>query len=84
MGISYDTVESMISQGVRMRRVSVKFVSKLLSTNQKRTPVSVAGDFLDSVENDENLWKILSRSLTSYHQDSGELQHRFSAQLSLC
>ena len=42
-----------------MRRVSAKFVSKLLSADEKENRLSAAHDLLDCAENDENFLKMV-------------------------
>jgi histone-lysine N-methyltransferase SETMAR len=50
--ISFGSVQSILTDDLGMRRVSAKFVPRLLSADQKETRVSAACDFLECVEKD--------------------------------
>jgi histone-lysine N-methyltransferase SETMAR len=54
IGLSFGSVQSILTEDLGMRRVSAKFVPKLLSSDQKEARVSAASDFLECVENDRN------------------------------
>lgn len=52
--ISYGSVQSILTDDLGMRRVSAKFVPKLLSEEQKEARASAACDLVGCVENDRN------------------------------
>lgn len=55
--ISFGSVQAILTEDLGMRRVSAKFVPKLLSADQKDNRVSAAADLIDCVENNENFLK---------------------------
>ena len=55
--VSYGSVQSILTEDLGMRRVSAKFVPKLLSADEKENCLSAAQDLLDYAENDENFLK---------------------------
>ncbi|BFZ02340.1 hypothetical protein BsWGS_05379 [Bradybaena similaris] len=55
--ISFGSVQAILTEDLGMRRVSAKFVPKLLSADQKDNWVSAAADLIDCVENNENFLK---------------------------
>uniref|UniRef100_A0A0L8IGV2 CRAL-TRIO domain-containing protein n=1 Tax=Octopus bimaculoides TaxID=37653 RepID=A0A0L8IGV2_OCTBM len=63
--ISYSSVQSISNEDLGVRRVSAKFVPKLLSADQNDKRASVAQDLLDCVKNEENFLKPLRRPLSS-------------------
>jgi transposase/AraC-like DNA-binding protein len=57
--VSYGSVQSILTEDLGMRRVSAKFVPKLLSADEKENRLSAAQDLLDCAENDENFLKMV-------------------------
>lgn len=80
--ISYRSDQSIISAGLCMRRVSVKFVSKLYSSDQEHTKLSFAQDPFDCVENVEKFFKTFQKFLSSCRQEFSKICCRVSAQFS--
>jgi [histone H3]-lysine36 N-dimethyltransferase SETMAR len=58
-GISFGSVQSILTENLGMRRVSAKFVPKLLSEDQKANRVSASTDLLQCTQNDENFMKTI-------------------------
>jgi hypothetical protein len=52
VGISTDSVHSILTDDLAMRRVSAKFVLKLLTMEQKQFRLEVSQDMLDYANND--------------------------------
>lgn len=57
IGISFGSVQWILTKSLSMRRVAAKFVPKLLSPDQKQARVLAAKDLLDCVKNDNNFIK---------------------------
>lgn len=54
IGISIGSVHSILTEDLKMRRVSAKFVPKLLTTEQKQLRLEIAQDMLDSANSNPN------------------------------
>jgi len=54
VGVSIGSVHTILTADLGLRRVSAKFVLKLLTTEQKQLRVEVAQDMLDCAESDSN------------------------------
>ena len=55
VGVSIGSVHTVLTADLGLRRVSVKFVPKLLTMEQKQRRLEIAQDMLDCVESDSNL-----------------------------
>jgi len=60
VGISTGSVHSILTDGLVLRRVSAKFVPKLLTMEQKQLSLGVAQDMLDSANSDPELLNIVT------------------------
>ena len=54
VGVSIGSVHSILTADLGLRRVSAKFVPKLLTMEQKQLRLEIAQDMLDSIESDSN------------------------------
>jgi hypothetical protein len=54
VGVSYGTVQSILSDDLNMRRIAVKFVPRLLSNDQKEHRIAVCGELRDQARDDPN------------------------------
>jgi hypothetical protein len=54
LGVSIGSVHSILTKDLHMRRVSAKFVSKLLKMEQKQCHLDIAQDMLDNANSDPN------------------------------
>jgi len=54
VGVSVGSVHTILTVDLGLRRVSVKFVPKLLMMEQKQLRLEIAQDMLDCVESDSN------------------------------
>jgi len=57
LGLSFGSVQSITTEDLGRKCVSVKFVSKLLTVEQKMTHVAVATDLLQCTYQDANFLK---------------------------
>ncbi|XP_011137516.2 uncharacterized protein LOC105182065 isoform X2 [Harpegnathos saltator] len=57
IGISIGSVHSIVTEDLGMRRVSAKFVPKLLTMEQKQLRLEIAQDMLDNANSDPNFLK---------------------------
>ncbi|PNF23469.1 Mariner Mos1 transposase [Cryptotermes secundus] len=55
--ISWSTVQRILTEGLHMRRVSAKFVPRLLGDDQRENRVNVCRDFKSEVQNDPEFLK---------------------------
>jgi len=55
VGVSIGSVHTILTADLGLRRVSAKFVLKLLTMEQKQLRLEIAQDMLDCVESDSNL-----------------------------
>ena len=60
-GISPGSLHSILTDNLTMRRVSAKFVPKLLTIEQKERRLKVTQDMLDSANNDTEFAKLLGK-----------------------
>lgn len=56
-----------------MQQISAKFVPRQLLADKKVTRVSVAHNFFDCAEKEENFLKTFYRPVTRYHQAFGRI-----------
>ena len=61
--IAFGTCQKIITEDLRMRRVTAKFVPRLLTAEQKDDRVSICTDLRDRAQNDPNF---MSSVITSY------------------
>ena len=61
VGISTGSVNSILTDHLAMRRVSVKFVPKLLTIEQKQPHLEVTQDMLDSADSFPEFAKLLAK-----------------------
>jgi len=54
VGVSIGSVHTILTADLGLRRVSAKFVPKLLKVEQKQLRLEIAQDMLDCVESDSN------------------------------
>jgi histone-lysine N-methyltransferase SETMAR len=54
LGISYGTCQAILTEDLNMRRVSAKFVPRVLITEQKEHRLSVATNLPQKAESDQN------------------------------
>ena len=54
VGLSYGTVKRILAENLNMRRISARFVPRLLSDNQKAHRVSVCRDLKQQARDDHN------------------------------
>ena len=59
VGISTDSVHSILTEDLRMRSVSAKFVFKLLTEEQKELRKEICKDMLDCVNHDPEFMKTI-------------------------
>ena len=52
--IAFGTCQKILTEDLRMRRVTAKFVPRLLTAEQKDDRVSICTDLRDRVQNDPN------------------------------
>jgi len=60
-GVSWSSVQRILSQDLGMRRVAAKFVPRLLTEDQRKSQLAVCQDLKRELENDPN---VLSRVIT--------------------
>jgi len=54
LGVSIGSVHTILTVDLGLRRVSAKFVPKLLTMEQKQLRLEIAQDMLDCIESDSN------------------------------
>ena len=59
VGVSIGSVHTILTADLGLRRVSAKFVPKLLTMEQKQLRLEIAQDMLDCVESDSNFLNIV-------------------------
>jgi histone-lysine N-methyltransferase SETMAR len=64
--ISWSTVQRILTEGLHMRRVSAKFVPRLLRDDQKESRVNVCHDLKSEVQNDPNFLKGIVTGVESW------------------
>ena len=85
VGISTGSVHSILTDDLAMRKVSAKFVPKLLTMEEKQLRLEVSQDILDYANSDPNSWTswslVMSRGFTGTtrkprrSRHSGNIQH---------
>jgi hypothetical protein len=76
VGISTGSVHSILTDDLSMRRVSAKFVPKLLTIEQKQLRLEVAQDMLDSANSDPEFLNIVTTGDESWvYGYDGDLSH---------
>jgi hypothetical protein len=70
LGLSFGLVQSIMTEDWGMICMSVKFFSKLLTVQQKQTPLAVTGDLLQCADQDANFMKTVITCDESLVQDA--------------
>ena len=66
VGVSIGSVHTILTLDLGLRRVSAKFVPKLLMMKQKQFRLEIEQDMLDCVENDSNFLNTVITGNESY------------------
>jgi hypothetical protein len=59
LGLSFGSVQSILTEDFGMKHVSAKFVPKLLTVEQKETRLAVARDLLQCADQDTNFMRTI-------------------------
>jgi len=66
LGLSFDSVQSILTEDFGMKHAPEKFVPKLLTVEQKKTHLAVDRDLLQCADHDANFMKTIITSDESW------------------